>query len=109
MGEIADRPRAWLDSADSGDGRLVVRIGGELDLDSVTGIEDGVDALLARHGGQPATVDLGELVFLDSSGVAVLIRLANCLGPMRITHAHPAVRRVIEVLGLSTRLGLDRD
>ena len=107
MGDVTDVPRAWLESVPDPDGRLVLRIGGELDLDSVPGVEAGVDRLLDRHPGAPVTVDLTELAFLDSSGVAVLIRIANVAGSVRIRRANAVVRRVIEVLGLAQPLGLD--
>ncbi|NJC70041.1 STAS domain-containing protein [Planosporangium thailandense] len=109
MGTVAHRPRAWLEWAETEEGELVVRIGGELDLDSVPGVDPAVDGLIARHNGRHVTVDLGELSFFDSSGVTVLIRIANGSGSMRIRHANPAVRRVIEVLGLASWLGLESD
>lgn len=46
MDDVTDLPRAWLRSVPDPDGELVVRIGGELDLDSVPGVEAGVDRLL---------------------------------------------------------------
>ena len=61
--------------------------------------------MLARAP-QPLQLDLAELVFLDSSGVAVLVRLANHFGSVRTCSASEPVRRVIQVLGLADRLGL---
>ena len=52
-------------------------------------------------------LDLASVDFLDSSGVALLIRLANHFGQVRARAAAPPVRRVIQVLGLADRLGLD--
>lgn len=108
--------RAWIRCAGEGPGApgaLVVHLGGELDLASVPGIEPDLDALLTdsadNSGDGPVVVDVTELEFLDSSGVAVLIRLANHLGPIRLVNANPVVRRVVEVLSLAPRLGLEAD
>ena len=117
---MGDRGRAWIRTAGGADGPgLVVHLGGELDLASVPAVEPGLDALLAAAedgtgtgggaGTQPVVVDVAELDFLDSSGVAVLIRIANHLGPIRLVHANPAVRRVVEVLSLAPRLGLEAE
>ena len=107
MDEVAGRPRARLDVADPSDGGpLRVRLGGELDLAGVADVQPALDQLLARPP-QPACVDVGELEFLDSSGIAALIRIANHFDLIETVHAGPAVRRVVEVLGLSTTLRLD--
>lgn len=107
--------RAWIrcSAGPAAPGNLVVHLGGELDLASVPGIEPDLDALLtdsAENPGEDAVVvDVAELEFLDSSGVAVLIRLANHLGPIRLVNANPVVRRVVEVLSLAPRLGLEAE
>ena len=116
---MSDRGRAWIRTAGGADGPgLVVHLGGELDLASVPAVEPGLDALLAAaedgtgtggSGTDPVVVDVAELDFLDSSGVAVLIRIANHLGPIRLVNANPAVRRVVEVLSLAPRLGLEAE
>ncbi|MGY1631150.1 STAS domain-containing protein [Geodermatophilus sp. SYSU D01186] len=107
MDEVVATPRARLRVApDPGSGGLVATLGGELDVAGVADVAAPLEELLAREV-QPLLVDLADLRFLDSSGVAVLIRLANRFSPVRTRAAAPPVRRVIEVLGLADRLGLD--
>ena len=108
MDELTERPRARLEVSTDPDGGpdLVVRLGGDLDLAGLGDIQTPVDALLARDR-QPVQLDLADVDFLDSSGVALLIRLANHFGQVRTRAAAPPVRRVIQVLGLADRLGLD--
>jgi anti-sigma B factor antagonist len=107
--------RAQLTLADEGSGAfggngagLVVRLSGELDLATVAELAAPLKDLLAREP-QPLILELGELQFMDSSGVAVLIRLANHFQRLETRGARPAVRRVIEVLGLAGRVGLPKD
>ncbi|HEU4566455.1 MAG TPA: STAS domain-containing protein [Marmoricola sp.] len=116
---MPEQQRAWIRCSTGGpegaapSDSVVVHLGGELDLASVPGIEPDLDAMLTdtadNPGDGPVVVDVAELEFLDSSGVAVLIRLANHLGAIRLVNANPVVRRVVEVLSLAPRLGLEAE
>lgn len=105
MDELAERARLTV-SADGGG--LTVRLAGELDIAGLPDVQPALDELLSREP-QPVLIDLSELRFLDSSGVAVLIRIANHFDRIEIRDAAPAVRRVVEILGLAARLGLEGD
>jgi anti-anti-sigma factor len=108
MDEESGPPGAQLTIADgTGDTGLVVRLAGELDLASVGLLAAPLEELLGRPP-QPLVLDLSELTFMDSSGIAVLIRVANHFEQLETRGAQPAVRRVIEVLGLADRVGLRR-
>ena len=98
--------RVSIDLADGPDG-LVVALAGELDLASLPDVVPVIDGLLTRPV-QPLVLDAGELTFLDSSGVSLLVRAANHFRPFVTRSATEPVRRVIEVLGLDEHLGLDR-
>jgi len=102
--ELTDGPRARLDVSSSPAG-LRIGLAGELDLASLPDVTAGVQQLLARAP-QPVLLDLGRLEFLDSSGVTLLVRIANHFGEVRTPIAPEPVRRVIEVLGLAGRFGL---
>ena len=102
----AHRAHLTLDDRTDGAG-LVVRLTGELDLATVGELAAPLKDLLAREP-QPLVLELSELTFADSSGIAVLIRLANHFGQLETRGARPAVRRVIEVLGLADRVGLQQ-
>jgi anti-anti-sigma factor len=86
-------------------GRLVVTLAGELDLASLQALTAPLELLLGAEP-QPVVLDMGGLSFLDSSGVAVLVRIANHFGQVRTRATTTPVRRVIEVLGLAERLGM---
>lgn len=106
MDEHAGRPHARLTVREPADGDgVTLALGGDLDIAGVAELERPLDDVLARAP-QPLQLDLSELAFLDSSGVAVLVRLANHFGSVRTSSAAEPVRRVIQVLGLADRLGL---
>jgi anti-anti-sigma factor len=105
MDQLADEPRARLSVADDAD-RVRVRLAGELDIASLAALQPDLDALLRRPR-QPLLLDLAELEFMDSSGVAILIRLANHFGKVESREPTVAVRRVLETLGLTDRFGLE--
>jgi anti-sigma B factor antagonist len=109
MDEVTDRPRTRLDvgaSDDPGAPALLLRFAGDLDLPGATDVAGDVERLL-QVPAQQVLLDLAEVGFCDSSGLALLIRLANHFGQVRTRAASEAVRRVMEVLGLAGRFGLD--
>jgi anti-sigma B factor antagonist len=80
---------------------------GEVDLASFAAVEDALGR--AIDGSQEdVVVDCGELIFMDSSGVAVLCRAEERMRAagrtMHITNANAATRRLLELLGLMDRM-----
>ena len=106
MDDVAEGPRARLSVQDAtGSGGLCLRLGGELDIASLPEVEPRLTGLLERAP-QPLLLDLADLHFLDSSGIALLVRLANRFTPVSTRSATEPVRRVLEALGLASRFGL---
>jgi anti-sigma B factor antagonist len=102
---VSDGPQASIDLSEGEQGHVTARISGELDIVSVGHLTGKIDDLLAR----PPTrldLDLSGLAFMDSSGLALLLGLANRLGPLRVFGANLLIRRVIEVTGLTGILQL---
>lgn len=60
---------------------------------------------------QRLVVDLGDVRYLDSSGIRVLILAARTLaeagGTLTVVNPQPIVRRVLDVTGVADHLGLD--
>ena len=100
-------PRARMTVGKQPDGGgLLVQLTGELDIAGLPDVQPALDRLLAQDR-QSVCIDAASLEFLDSSGVTVLIRIANRFDSVELVHTVPAVRRVVQVLGLSDRFGLD--
>jgi anti-anti-sigma factor len=82
-------------------GRATVCVSGEVDL---TVREQLLEALAgAEESGDHVWVDLGDVTFIDSSGIHALVRghLDTPDASMRIVCVSDAVRRVFELSGLA--------
>jgi anti-sigma B factor antagonist len=85
---------------------VVVALSGELDL---AGAERLTAALAdAQASGEPLTVDLTDLDFIDSSGLGVLVRFNNAAQvagyPYRVIAGPPRVHRAFVLSGLDRAL-----
>jgi anti-anti-sigma factor len=69
----AYRPPRFDVHTDERDGRLVLRLVGELDLVS----EPTLSAELAKAADRPVTIELDELAFMDSTGLRTLLSSAR--------------------------------
>ncbi|MFE3204796.1 STAS domain-containing protein [Embleya sp. NPDC059237] len=80
-----------------------MEVRGELDLDSAASIEPTLVAL-ARTGPDELRLDLGALVFCDTSGIDLFLRLrrqcARAHTTLVLTGVHGQPARVIRLVGL---------
>ena len=84
----------------------IVILSGELDSSNVGSLEATLGSITAR---QPERLifDLSGLRFMDSAGIAVLIRAAATVEAVYLRDPSPIVRRVVEVTGLSGVLPIE--
>ncbi|GGY77087.1 STAS domain-containing protein [Streptomyces omiyaensis] len=85
----------------------VLSVGGELDMETAGGFEEHLTEQL-RHGRCHLVLDLSDLAFMDSSGLNVLIRSVHRArdagGDLRLAAPTPAVRRILEITGVTTTM-----
>jgi anti-anti-sigma factor len=93
------RPAAALTVTTGDSGELIAHFSGVLDFGSVPGLEPEIVALVAQQT-TAVTIDLAQLDFADSTGIAVLLRLVGRFGSLPVHGASATVRRVITGLGL---------
>lgn len=105
--EIADGTLV-VRSQENGGTRLIA-FAGELDLANAGTAENALERSLA-DAGTPVVIDMRELEFIDSTGIALLVSaLSRNEGDGRISFIpsdSPAVTRVLELTGLAERLPL---
>lgn len=82
----------------SEDGRCILTLHGELDLVSAPEL----DEVLVRLRDEDVAVDLEDLTFLDSSGLAVLLQ-ATERRTLELRRPSPIILRVLETTGVLDR------
>ncbi len=94
-----------------GDGSLVVRATGELDLATAPALQEKLSRACAI-GTQGVVLDLSELEFIDSTGVrAILAALADAESrgcELSLVPGPDRVQRVFDLTGLAERLPFRR-
>jgi anti-anti-sigma factor len=108
--EYRDASRGALEVGvfdDSGD--RVIRVAGELDLATVAALEKELEAAIAGPSTR-VVVDLSDLDFIDSTGIAVLVRaMGESDGASRLRFVPsraPGVVRVLDMTGVAERMEL---
>jgi anti-anti-sigma factor len=105
MENEAEKPAAWATCTLDGSGQITIQLHGELDIASVSAVESQIASSLPVAPAR-CVVDLAGLTFMDSSGIALLIRVANRCTDIDVHNPADNVRQVLEVTGLADRLGL---
>ena len=84
----------------------VIELVGEIDISNADSLRAMLESVVAA---QPALIvfDLGRLTFMDSSGIAFLLRVAAQSGAVHVRHPSAIVRRIIEVTGLTDVLQIE--
>ncbi len=97
-------PNFRIEATDPEDGVVVIAVSGELDLAVADQFQEAIDR---SADASRVLVDLAECEFLDSTGIAVLIRGREALAAdgrtLAISNPRRQVLRVLDVTGL-TRL-----
>ena len=89
-------------------GGACVSVAGEVDLATITQLDYDIQTVVEAEQTTSIVIDLTELAFIDSSGIASLLkgrRLAvTAAKPYRITGATGIVRQVLDVTGVWAHL-----
>lgn len=87
-------------------GVLIVSVSGELDSSNAASLEANVASVASEHT-KRVIFDLSALRFMDSAGIAVLVGVAARVNAVQLREPSQAVRRVVELTGLSGVLPLE--
>jgi len=102
MDEI-DGPARAVGSADvttDAAGVAVIKLSGEIDMSNVDSLRSVIEPVLVENRDR-VDFDLGELRFMDSSGIALLLRVAAKTGSVHLRRPSALVRRMVEATGLT--------
>jgi anti-sigma B factor antagonist len=109
MADVDDTPVEGIEvsSAQDADGTVVMTVTGDLDLMSADSLRSAVTTALAGAR-RPLAFELSGLRFIDSAGLAVLIEAASSAQSVELRAPSPAVRRAVELTGLTDVLTVVR-
>jgi anti-anti-sigma factor len=100
----------WRAEETTTDGVPVLELHGELDLSAARDFETAC-AAAATRAPERLNVDLTQVTYFDSSSVRALLRVVTTARDegkvVRVTGASDIARRVLELTGVATLLGLD--
>ncbi len=85
-------------------GTVVVTVRGELDTYTAPRLRDDFKDLIDDQGNLTVVVDLGEMTFVDSSGLAVLVEALKRMrchgGNLTLANPNRNTAKVLEISGL---------
>jgi anti-sigma B factor antagonist len=87
-------------------GGPVIEVSGDLDISSVDQLSSAVSEMAAARP-EELTFEMSRLRFMDSAGIAVLLGAAGQVPTVRLCNPTTAVRRVIELTGLTEILRVE--
>ncbi len=92
------------------DGTLVYALEGEIDIGCSRTLESRILAATITTPGD-VVIDLSEVTFIDSSGIAALLVTGEVVGvggrSFRLANPQPAVRRLFEMVGVLEFFGIE--
>jgi len=92
------------------DRQLVIQLSGELDHHAAKNLMDSIDRLLEQTLPAKTLLDFGGLTFMDSSGIAVVLRAKRRMealsGSLVVVNIPRQAARVLETAGLGRYVDL---
>ena len=86
------------------DRELRIALSGEVDHHRARGLMEGIDREIDMRLPSRVALDLGGVTFMDSSGIAVLLRawrrMSQVQGAMRVVNVPPQADKVFRAAGL---------
>jgi anti-sigma B factor antagonist len=84
----------------------VIKLSGEIDMSNAESLRGAIEPVLEKAP-KRVDFDLSTLEFMDSSGIALLLRVAAKTDTVHLRGASVLVRRMIEATGLSDVLVIE--
>jgi len=92
--------------------QTIIRLDGELDMDAGPDLVVLSSVAAVRSDMRTLTIDLAGVAFMDSAGLAALVRARNLCdkhrAELRLEGVGPRVHRVLELTGLGEWFGTER-
>ena len=90
------------------DGVLVCYPTGRIDITNAAGFEQELNAALAEHPGAKLVLDAGELEYISSAGLRVLLRQRQAAGELTLRNVSQTVYEILDVTGFTSMLTVEK-
>jgi anti-anti-sigma factor len=97
--------RGTVETRRDDNGTAYVTLGGEVDISNAAALQAVINPIIDA---KPETLvfEMGNLSFMDSSGIAVLLHAASNVDRVELREATTIIRRVLEATGVTEVLHL---
>jgi anti-anti-sigma factor len=106
---VGSLPNFRIETLD-GDFGTTIKLAGELDSASCAELVRGFEAAIPALGGRELVIDLGEVTFIDSSGMRAIIMIDRRAGEegvaLALTQPPAEVTELLQITGITDRVGL---
>jgi len=106
---VASLPNFRIDML-GGDFGTTIKLAGELDSATCDELVSRFEAAIPALGGRELVIDLGQVTFIDSSGMRAIIAIERRAGEegvtLRLTRPPPAVIELLQITGITDRVAL---
>ncbi|MHB1652234.1 MAG: anti-sigma F factor antagonist [Desulfitobacteriaceae bacterium] len=83
---------------------LLLRLDGDLDMKTAETLRTAIDSEIERRGIRTVILNMGQVQFIDSSGLGVILgrykKLLPLGGKIKITNVPPHIFKIMELSGL---------
>jgi anti-anti-sigma factor len=84
--------------------KLIVKLTGEIDHHSIKDIREEIDSIIIDSKPQSLILDLGEIDFMDSSGLGLVLgrlrRMNEICGKLFILNPTPRIEQILQMAGV---------
>jgi anti-anti-sigma factor len=98
--------QATAEAVVDGSGATVIKLAGEIDISNAGSLEVSLGRLI-RSGNRTLVIDLSALDFMDSAGIAMVLRAVAGVESVSIRNPSSVVRRILECTGLTSVLPIE--
>lgn len=106
MDEMSPDDQLHVDVVEEGP-CTIVRVAGEVDIAASDALRQAIAAVYHRGAGHTVVFDLAAATFFDSSGLAVLVSVAQDGRTVVLRNPSDPVRLVVRASGLAQLLGVE--
>ncbi len=95
------------------EGVLTIRLGGEIDHHSAVNVRTALDEEICRLRPQKTVLDLGQIEFMDSSGLGLIMGRYSLMqklgGTLTLKSPNERIVKIFELAGLGRMIRIEED